>query len=311
VTPPAPDRPLVHYRTMIADSSRWLDFERRAGDIVVATPPKCGTTWTQMICSLLVHQTPELPAPLGELSPWLDMLTRSPQETYTILGAQQHRRCIKTHTPFDGLPYDERVTYLCVGRDPRDVALSMANHRANFDFTAMISAREAAVGLDDIADQLEEPLPEQPPTVIDQIWTWVDLVPESGSSGSSLRALAHHIETFWAVRDLPNVHFVHYDDLRTDLAGQMRRLADLLGITVDASRWPALVEAATFESMRAAADRVAPDVGHALWHSNADFFRTGTSGQWHAVLDDEGRRRYEATARAIMAPDVYDWLHRD
>lgn len=36
---------------------------------------------------------------------------------------------IKTHTALDGLPWDDRVTYVCVGRDPRDVALSWDNHR--------------------------------------------------------------------------------------------------------------------------------------------------------------------------------------
>jgi hypothetical protein len=40
----------------VFDSSRWDSFERRPGDIIICTPPKCGTTWTQMICALLVLQ---------------------------------------------------------------------------------------------------------------------------------------------------------------------------------------------------------------------------------------------------------------
>ena len=43
------------------------------GDIIISTPPKCGTTWVQMICALLILQEPELPLPLGTLSPWIDM----------------------------------------------------------------------------------------------------------------------------------------------------------------------------------------------------------------------------------------------
>ena len=39
----------------------------------------------------------------------------------------------QTHTPLDGLPLDPRVTYICVGRDPRDVALSMDRHVANLN----------------------------------------------------------------------------------------------------------------------------------------------------------------------------------
>ena len=50
----------------------------RDGDIVISTRSKSGTTWLQMICALLVFQTPDLPAPLGELSPWLDWLALTP-----------------------------------------------------------------------------------------------------------------------------------------------------------------------------------------------------------------------------------------
>ena len=84
----------VHYKTMMYDSARWDGFELRPDDIVISTPPKCGTTWMQMICALLVFQDPELPAPLSELSPWLDWKTTPLQEVLAALGAQRHRRFI-------------------------------------------------------------------------------------------------------------------------------------------------------------------------------------------------------------------------
>jgi hypothetical protein len=62
----------VRYTSLDEDSGRWRGFEHRAGDIVISTRSKHGTTWVRMICALLVFQTPDLPAPLGELSPWLD-----------------------------------------------------------------------------------------------------------------------------------------------------------------------------------------------------------------------------------------------
>src|SRR5581483_5312049 len=62
----------VHYRSHEADSARWVGFPFRADDIVISSRPRTGTTWVQMICALLVFQTPELPAPLWRLSPWID-----------------------------------------------------------------------------------------------------------------------------------------------------------------------------------------------------------------------------------------------
>ena len=113
------------YEATMYDSNRWDGFELRPGDIIISTPPKCGTTWTQMICALLILQEPELPLPLDTLSPWIDMVTRARTDVFADLEAQTHRRFIKTHTPLDGIPSDPTVTYICVGRDPRDVGLSM------------------------------------------------------------------------------------------------------------------------------------------------------------------------------------------
>ena len=88
----------VRYRSAEEDSGRWLDFPYRPGDIVISTRSKHGTTWMQMICALLVFQTPELPARLPRLSPWLDWLTLPLDEVQALLEDQQHRRFIKTHT---------------------------------------------------------------------------------------------------------------------------------------------------------------------------------------------------------------------
>jgi hypothetical protein len=65
------------YRTFGADSGRWDRFEFRPGDIVISSPPRSGTTWTQMLCALLVFGGPDFPAPLERVSPWLDQQTRA------------------------------------------------------------------------------------------------------------------------------------------------------------------------------------------------------------------------------------------
>ena len=64
-------------RRIMFDSARWDGFEFRPDDIVISTPPKCGTTWTQMICALLVFQTTDVRPPLDVISPWLDMHDRA------------------------------------------------------------------------------------------------------------------------------------------------------------------------------------------------------------------------------------------
>ena len=149
--------PRPRYRSIIADSGRWDGFAFRPGDVVISTPSKSGTTWMQMLCALLIFDGPEFPAPLEEVSPWLDNCTRPLAAVTAAYAAQTHRRFIKTHTPLDGLPLHADVTYLVVGRDPRDAAISMEHHVANMDFAHFLELRAAAIGNADLAE-----LPERP-----------------------------------------------------------------------------------------------------------------------------------------------------
>src|SRR6187549_2513148 len=289
------------YEASMYDSSRWDGFELRPGDIIISTPPKCGTTWTQMICALLILQEPELPLPLDTLSPWIDMVSRSRTEVFANLDAQTHRRFIKTHTPLDGIPNDPTVTYICVGRDPRDVALSIDHHIDNTDVDAYLTAREHAAATDGIELEPLRPRPPRPDGERDRFWQWVDDETPSTLVGSSLRRTVEHLQTFRDAADDLDVVHLHYDDLKNDLEGQMRQLALRLGIDVDEHRWPRLVHAATFESMRSRADTTVPDVGPEQWIDPAAFFSHGTSGQWRDLLDNPGLARYAARVRTLAS----------
>jgi aryl sulfotransferase len=301
----------MRYQAVLYDSDRWNGFALRPGDIIISTPPKCGTTWTQMICALLVFQDPVLPEPLSTLSPWLDMLIRARCDVVADLEAQEHRRFIKTHTPLDGLPQDPSITYICVARDPRDVALSMDNHLANMDFVAFFTARDEAAARDGRVDEPLTPPTPRPDSVYERFWGWVNDDAPATRSASSLLLTLRHLATFWAPPAELDVVMLHFDDLRTDLEGQMRALADRLAIVVPEERWPELVRAATFEQMRMRAGEVAPNARMGAWLDNERFFNRGTSGQWRDLLDAADLERYRARAEAIGPADLVAWVHRD
>jgi hypothetical protein len=136
----------VVYRSWMSDNRRWDALELREGDIVISAPSKCGVTWTQRLVSLLVFDGPDLPGPLSTVSPWLDVTIRPIEEVVATLGAQDHRRFIKTHTPLDGLVLDDRVTYIGVGRDPRDAAVSELFQWDNMDLNRMRDLQGALPG---------------------------------------------------------------------------------------------------------------------------------------------------------------------
>jgi hypothetical protein len=288
----------VDYRSWDDDNGRWAGFPFRPGDIVISTRSKSGTTWVQMVCALLVFQTADLPAPLAELSPWLDWRVVPRDEVFATLAAQRHRRFIKTHTPLDGLPLDDRATYVVVARHPLDLAVSLYHHGANLD-RARVAALTGSTPTDD----------GPPPPLVEWLRAWIDWDGTPRERLDSLPGVLHHLTDAWNRRSRPNVVLVHYDDLVEDLEGTMRTLAARLGVDVAEDRWPGLVGAAQFEAMRGRADELAPDRRGALRDRRA-FFRRGTSGAAREVLGEEDRARYEARARALAPPDLLAWLHR-
>ena len=106
------------YRSHHLDSERWDHVTLRPGDVVISTSMKAGTTWMQRIMSLLVFGPGPLPAPLVALSPWIDAaFLGDVDDVVATIEAQEHQRFLKSHLPFDALPYDRAVRYVYVGRD--------------------------------------------------------------------------------------------------------------------------------------------------------------------------------------------------
>lgn len=93
------------YRDGPTDGTRWDSFTHRPGDIVIATPAKCGTTWTQTIVASLLFPDGDVPGPVVIVSPWLDGRLEPAESVTKRLERQEHRRFVKTHTPADGVPF--------------------------------------------------------------------------------------------------------------------------------------------------------------------------------------------------------------
>jgi len=292
----------MRYQSPDEDSARWDDFPFRPGDIVISTRSKSGTTWAQMICALLVFQTPDLPAPLTSMSPWLDWLITPRAEVLARLAAQQHRRFLKTHTPLDGLPLDPRATFLVVARHPLDMAVSLFHQSANLNrdrIAELTGAPRPAA-----ADQRTEPR-----SMRDSLIAWINRDVAPADELDSLPGVLWHLRDAWERRQAENVLLVHYADLSADREGSMRAIADRLGIDVPEARWPGLVAAAGFDRMRARADELSPDPAGVLKDRNA-FFRRGSSGAGRELLTDQEYASYLDRAAKLAPPDLVAWLHR-
>jgi aryl sulfotransferase len=299
VFPTLPSRTRI-YRHHHLDSTRWDAVRHRPGDIVVSTSAKAGTTWMQRIVSLLIFGTDPLPDVLTRISPWIDRRFVEPvEEIVERIGAQTHRRFLKTHLPLDALPYDERVRYVIVGRDTRDVFMSLWHHYSSY--TDEMYAATAS------GDPPGGPMPRCPddPRALWSQWMTRGSFPWE-SDGWPFWSHHYHAAAWWEFRHLENILLVHYNDLQADLDGEMRRVAAHVGIPVDEESWPELVEAARFTAMKADADRLLGPMDRFAGGAGG-FLYKASNGRWRDVLTPEDLLLYEKAA-GELDPELRTWL---
>lgn len=274
------------YTSPVEDSRRWADFDYRPGDVFICTPAKCGTTWTQTIVASLLWPNGDQPAPVAELSIWIDAKFMPAQAMHKRLRAQTHQRFLKTHTPADGIPWYDDAKYIFVARDGRDAFMSMCNHQERMRA---------------------------------EIFQRID--PDAFKSGNApfdgdvhrffniwLANFGHleNVASYWQKREQANVLLVHYNDLKADLAGEMRRIAGFLGIDVPEHLFPACVERCTFEKMREDPDRMG---NFEMFEGGLKgFIFKGTNGRWKDVLTGEELAAYDERVNALLPKEAARWL---
>ncbi|HLY06673.1 MAG TPA: sulfotransferase domain-containing protein [Rhizomicrobium sp.] len=276
------------------DSTIWNDFAFRDDDIVVATYGKSGTTWVQQIIAQLIFGGAE-GIPVPELSPWVDLRFPPKPVKLPALEQQTHRRFLKTHLPVDALVFSPRARYLYVARDGRDVVWSLYNHhsRANAKWYEAVNETPGLVGA---------PIGKPPESIRQYFDEWLD------RDGYPFWSFWENVSSWWNVRDLPNVMLLHFNHLKRDLAGEVRRIAAYLDVPVEEDRWPAILEHSGFDYMKAHAEDVAP-LGGGLWEGGAaTFINKGTNARWRDVLSPEQIARYELMAREKLGEACARWL---
>jgi len=81
----------------------------------------------------------------------------------------------------------------------------------------------------------------------------------------------------------------------------------VLGVDIDESDWPNLVERATFESMKQDARARSEQLALVFEGGSDRFFFKGTNGRWRDVLTAEDLGLYETTV-ARLEPELRRWL---
>jgi aryl sulfotransferase len=282
------------YRTLIADNRRWQRLSPRPGDIVVCTPPKCGTTWMQTIVATLLFQNGSMPGPVTEIAPWIEARFDPIDDVVARLDGQTYRRSMKTHTPADGIPWWPSSSYIVVGRDGRDAFMSFLNHMRSMrpDLLIQLAMSASEDGID---------LGSTGPPPLDDVHMFFEWWLNDN------QLWFEHVASFWKHRGEPNVLFVHYNDMQADLEAQMRRVAAFLAIDVDEALWPTLVERCTFASMKQRSSEIGDFAAYFVGGADA-FLYKGSNGRWRDVLSAEELAAFDKLTHELLEPAAAQWV---
>jgi hypothetical protein len=261
-----------------------INFVPRAGDVFIATPPKCGTTLLQAIVHSLRSGGDMTFDEISLVIPCLEMAV---DYGYGDLQAAQPGappRAFKTHFWRPHCPTAPGARHIVVLRDPLDAGPSF------YDFMAGWFFPRGAIG-------------------IDEFLTGLYLSRGAPASPMHNASYWHFLASWWPARADPSVLLLFYEDLVEDLPRGVKLVADFLGPAAgagDAAAQALAVEQASMEHMRAHASKFDEHMLKAARNAacglppGAGGPASGAAGKVHVGGAGRGAARLSAVTRAAM-----------
>lgn len=198
----------------------WQAFQPRPTDVIITPYGKSGTTWLQQIVHSLRTRGDMDFDDISRVVPWL--------ETSYDLGLDIHAeqkaqpRAFKSHLNWHDIPKGGR--YIVSIRNPKDVLVS------GFRFMEGWFIEPGAIAIDEWARE-----------------TFMQL--DEG------RGYWNHLLSWWPQLERDDVLLLAFEQMKRDLTGTIRRVADFIGIPLDEELLAIVQRNASFDFMLAHKDR--------------------------------------------------------
>lgn len=99
-------------------------------------------------------------------------------------------------------------------------------------------------------------------------------------------------------------------ELKKDLPGNIRKIAEFVDISIDESNFETIVEHCTFNWMKENGSLVVPGNGKFFEGGTKTFINKGVNGRWRDILPEEEVEKYEKLSKEKLGVDCANWLNQ-
>lgn len=282
------DKPEPHWGTSspMHDPYVLANFQARATDVLITTPPKAGTTWMQQILHQLRTGGDESFFSIDEVVPWLE-ITRAGKSWQQVLQHYEglaEPRIFKTHCTAEQTPGIGTASIILSSRDPRDCCVSFYFHILNM-------TEETRRRVNMLAPESFEQHVEQ----------WL-----------SYAAWYRNVQSWWPYHDHSKVLWLRYQDMKADLALSVDRIIDFLQWDLTSEQKQRVLKYSSFDWMKAHDEKFSSqgDAKKPLFKPGK-FVRQGKVGGYRELMTPAQEALILDKACEVLAPECLDFLGLD
>lgn len=274
-------RKKIVVKDFMRDSTIWDHVKPSPTDIIIGSCYKSGTTLLQQIINLLVNGHDNFES-IHHISPWVELRFR-PSETETgLIESLLNPRILKTHLEFEALPYNQEWKYIYIVRDGRDVGVSLYNHCQ----AHLSGAYHQSVCFNNGSNNFSN------------FWDlWLE-------TGKPRWAFWENINSWWQVRDLPNIMLIHYENLINRKSDEITKIAKFLNQEIDSSKLEMICQFSAFQYMKENWQKFEPP---GVFKPQR-FINKGTNRRWINLLTSQQLQRYETIISQKLEPECANWV---
>lgn len=255
------------------------NFQAREDDILIATFPKAGTTWTQEIVDLIMLNgdvEKSMRAPCFVKVPFIDLNPKPMLSGVDAANAMKSPRLLKTHLPIQLVPpsfWEKNVKVIYVARNAKDCMVSY------FHFQRMNK------GLPDPG-------------------TWNEYFSTFLAENVAWGSWFDHVIGWWKVKDKHQILYVFYEDMIEDPRREIRKISTFLGTELTEEVVDAIQHHTSFDAMKDNPMTNCSVLPSSIFdQSISPFIRKGKVGDWknhflvaqNIVFDEEYKKKMEGS----------------